>query len=225
MRINGERSMKNGKPKRPLIFSLLMAAVVGLAAQPQGFKPLQNEKAFRERFTAAGKNVTSIQSDFVQEKNLSMLEETIVSNGKFSFKKNNKVRLEYTTPYQYLMVINGDEVVIKDDKRTNRMSAKSNKMFRQINEIIVDCVGGTALGNPNYSIRAFENKGQYALELTPLSKTLKEFFNKITVFVEKSDYSVARLEMLELSGDNTVMKFTNKKLNGALPEGLFVVKS
>ncbi|MCB0519813.1 MAG: outer membrane lipoprotein carrier protein LolA [Saprospiraceae bacterium] len=219
--------MENSKyvARKHFFGSVFMLLTVALSAQPQGFKPLQNEAAFRESFTTAGKSVTSIQSDFVQEKNLSMLEETIVSKGKFSFKKDNKVRLEYTTPYQYLMVINGDEVVIKDDKRTNRLSAKSNKMFRQINEIIVDCLGGTALGNPNYSIKAFEGKGQYALELTPTSKTLKEFFDKITVFVEKGDYSVDRLEMRELSGDNTVMKFTQKELNGKIPDSMFLVKN
>lgn len=218
--------MKNRMPIRPfLLFLLLFALRVDLLfAQPAGFTALKDEANFRENFARAGKSIQTIQSDFVQEKNLSMLEEKIVSKGQFFFKKDKMVRLEYTTPYKYLMIINGDNILIKDEKKTNRLSAKSNKMFRQINEIIVDCLSGQALGNPNYTVKAFENKSQYALILSPSSKSLKEFFNDIRIFVDKKEYTVARVEMNELSGDNTVMNFSHPLLNRPLEAAVFEVK-
>lgn len=209
------------------IFTLFLLLLThSLAAQqPTGFSPVKDEKAFRENFTQAGKKIQTIQSDFTQEKNLSMLEEKIVSKGQFFFKKEKKVRLEYTTPYKYLMIINGDNIMVQDDKKTNKFSAKSNKMFRQINEIIVDCLSGAALGSPNYSVQTFENKTQYALVLTPTSKTLKEFFKNIRVFVDRKDYSVAKVEMNELSGDNTVMHFGRPVLNQIIQDEKFDVKN
>lgn len=115
------------------IFTLFLLLLThSLAAQqPTGFSPVKDEKAFRENFTQAGKQIQTIQSDFTQEKNLSMLEEKIISKGQFFFKKEKKVRLEYTTPYKYLMIINGDNIMVQDDKKTNKFSAKSNKMFRR----------------------------------------------------------------------------------------------
>ena len=195
------------------------------AQQPAGFSAVKDEKGFRESFSRAGQGIQTIKSDFVQEKNLSLLEEKIVSKGQFFFKKEKKVRLEYSSPYKYLMVINGDDIAIQDDKKVNRMSAKSNKMFRQINEIIVDCLAGTALSNPNYQVQPFENKTQYALLLTPKTKTLREFFNTILVFVDRKDYTVARVDLNELSGDTTVMRFSHQVLNQALPESTFVIKN
>ncbi len=216
------------QPRRGLIclpIALLLSVSLLSAQQPAGFTPVKNEKIFREDFNRAGNAIQSIQSDFVQEKNLSLLEEKIVSKGRFAFKKDKMVRLEYTTPFNYLMIINGDNILVQDDKKTNKFSAKSNKMFRQINEIIVDCLSGKALGSPNYSTQAFENKAQYALVLTPTSKTLKEFFRDIRVFVDKKDYAVARIEMNELSGDNTVMQFNRPVLNQPLADKLFEVKN
>ena len=55
-----------------------------------------------------------------------MLAEKITSKGKFWFKKESKVRMEYTQPYQYLMIINKDKVFVKDGQKENKISTKSN---------------------------------------------------------------------------------------------------
>ncbi len=202
-----------------LLFSLAWAT-----AQPAGFTAVKDVQAFRQKFQQAGNSITTIKSDFVQEKNLSMMEEKIVSKGQFYYKKDKKVRLEYTSPFKYLMVINGDNVVIQDESRTNRFSAKSNKMFRQINQIMVDCLSGAVLNNPDYSVSSYENKTQYALSLNPKSKLMKEFFEGILIFVDKKTNAVLRVEMNEKSGDNTIMKFSNTLLNQPVADGVFELK-
>jgi len=206
-----------------LLIGLFISGGISLKAQYTGYTPLTDLSKFKELFSVEAQKVTSIKSDFVQEKNLSMLSEKITSQGKFWFKKDSRVRMEYTKPFTYLMIINKDKVFVKDGQKTNTISTKSNKLFQQINKITVDCVQGTVLTNPDFSTRVFENKNAYLVELSPISKNLKEFFKTIVVIVDKKDYSVTNIEMNENSGDNTIIHFVNKEMNTNLPDALFAI--
>ena len=210
--------------RKVLLALLLSFFSFVIFAQPPGFTVVGDLKAFRSVFAPAAQRTNSIQCDFVQEKNLSMLAEKITSRGKFWFRKNNLVRMEYTTPFQYLMVINNDKVFIKDGQKQNSISTKSNKLFQQINRITLDCVQGTVLDNRDFTVRVFESKTSYLLEMTPSARNLKEYFKTVNVFVDKKDFSVATIEMHEPGGDNTTIRFVNKVLNSSIPDALFTVK-
>ncbi|HTH56366.1 MAG TPA: outer membrane lipoprotein carrier protein LolA [Cyclobacteriaceae bacterium] len=190
----------------------------------QNFKPVGNEETFKKQLEAESKKITSIKSDFVQEKVMTMLTEKIVSSGEFNFKRTDKVRIEYKTPYAYLMIINGNQMFSKDGNKENRINVSSNKMFRQVNRIIVDCVQGTILYNKDFSSEIFESESLYLLELTPQNKTLKDFFQTIRVQVEKKDYSVSQIELNEPGGDKTIMRFSNKHFNQAVNDEIFTLR-
>ena len=205
------------------VFCLLFLGVFA-HAQPAGYKAMEDNTAFKQQFSAAAKKLNTIQSDFVQEKNLAMLSEKITSGGKFWFKKENLVRMEYTTPFRYLMIINKNNVYIKDDQKENKISARSSKMFQQINRIIVDCVQGTALDNNDFTVKTYEGKDGYMIYLSPVAKAMKDLFNNINLVVDKKDYSILRMEMVEAGGDNTIIRFTNKQLNIPVSDALFAIK-
>jgi outer membrane lipoprotein-sorting protein len=210
---------------RKIVFLfMIVCSALSLKAQYPGYSVMNDLVKFKADFAAAAQKTSSIKSDFVQEKNLSMLSEKIVSKGKFWFKKNNQVRMEYSAPFQYLMIINQDKVFIKDGQKQNTISTKSNKLFQQINKITVDCVQGNVLNNPDFKVRVFESKTSYLVELAPVPKNLKEFFKTINVVVDKKDYAVTNIEMNENSGDNTVIRFTNKEMNTNIPDALFAIK-
>ena len=162
-------------------------------------------------------------SAFTQEKILTALTEKIISRGNFKFKRINKVRIEYTSPYRYLMIMNGDKMLVKDDQKENRINVRSNKLFQQINRIMIDCFQGTILSSEDFTVKVYENRSNYLLEMTPVSKTLKEFFTTIVLLVEKEDYSVKSIDMNEPSGDKTIMTFTEKKINTSLSDAVFAL--
>lgn len=193
-------------------------------AQYAGFTLVTDVSKFKNEFTSVTQKTQTIKSNFVQEKDLSMLSEKIISKGKFWFKKDNMVRMEYIQPFQYLMIINKDQVYVKDAQKENKVSAKSNKLFQQINKIMIDCMQGTTLNNADFKSRVFESKNAWLVELVPVAKGLKDLFRHINVAVDKKDYSVNSIEMLELSGDNTTIRFINKDLNTIIQDALFDIK-
>ncbi|MBS1928534.1 MAG: outer membrane lipoprotein carrier protein LolA [Chitinophagaceae bacterium] len=206
----------------------LLALILGLFclmanAQYNGYSAMVNDAAFKSNFSIATQKVSTIKSDFTQEKELSLLADKISSKGKFWFKKNNQVRMEYTSPYQYLMVINKDRVFVKDRQKESKINTRSNKMFQQINRVMIDCMQGTVFSNPDFSTRLFENKSAVLIEMTPLTKGLKEMFSHIILVVEKKDFSVVSIRMNEASGDYTTIRFINKEQNVQLPDNLFSV--
>ncbi|MDN3583543.1 LolA family protein [Mucilaginibacter flavus] len=209
---------------KAFITLLILSTTFTANAQHAGYTQLTDLSAFKAQFTATAQKTTSIKSDFVQEKNLSMLAEKITSKGKFWFKKDNMVRMEYTSPSKYLMIINKDNILVKDEQKENKINTKSNKLFQQINRIIVDCVQGSILSNPDFKVKVFENKGAYLIELSPVAKGLKDFFKSINISVDKKDNSVSNIDMEEPSGDNTTIHFINKEINATLPDALFAAK-
>ena len=216
---------------RKLLFIFcLLAVTIAAHAQPTGpsgyagYTAVADLTNFKTAFSATALKITSIKSDFIQDKNLSMLSEKITSKGNFWFKKDSRVRMEYNQPFKYLMILNKDKVYVKDGAKESKVSTRSNKMFQQINKIMIDCMQGTMLDNTDFKTRVFENKNSALVELTPVSKGMKEMFKSINVIVDKKDFSVTSIQMLELSGDNTIMRFTNKELNASIPDTLFDIK-
>ena len=202
-----------------IVFLLLIYC--SAKAQHAGYTGIKDVATFKSQFAAASQKINSIKADFTQEKNLSMLSDKIISKGKFWFKKDNKVRMEYNQPFQYLMILNNNNIYIKDGQKENKISAGSNKLFQQVNKIVLDCVRGTAFSNTDFKVNAFESKQTYLVELTPVVKNLKDIFKNIDVIIDKKDYSVNTIAMNEVAGDNTTIHFINKEINTNLPDALF----
>lgn len=190
----------------------------------QNFKPVKDTLALRSKIESMNKAVFSMESDFTQEKNLSMLSEKIVSKGHFVFKKENLLRWEYLSPTKYLIVINKDKVFIKDSKKTSKYDMNSNKVFKEINDIMLSCVQGTIFKSNKFKTFYFENEKFYKLELQPQSKNMKDTFKKINLYFDKSVTSVSKMEMVELGDDQTIIEFFNKRINAPIAENIFTVK-
>ncbi|HXU25818.1 MAG TPA: outer membrane lipoprotein carrier protein LolA [Bacteroidia bacterium] len=189
-----------------------------------GFKTVKDTVLLKEKINAISKETNSLESDFTQVKTLSMLSEKITSKGHFCFKKDNLLRWEYVSPYTYIIVINKDKVLIKDESKLRKYDMNSNKVFKEINDIMISCIDGKILTSNKFKIAYGESDKAYRLELTPLVKGMKESLKKIYMYFDKAVTSVTKLEMVETTDDFTVIDFTNKKVNGNLPAEKFILK-
>ena len=205
-----------------MLFGMIICS--SLVSAQSAFKPVKDTVALKAKIDNMSKVTNSIESDFTQVKDLSMLSEKITSKGHFYFQKKNNLRWEYTTPYKYIIVINQDKIFIKDENKLKKYDMNSNKVFKEINDIMISCVNGDILKSNKFKISFFENDTYYKLELIPTMKGMKESLKKINMYFDKSVTSVVKLDMLEPSDDITTLDFSNKKLNGPIAIEKFILK-
>lgn len=167
----------------------------------------------------------TITSDFIQEKNMAMITEKIISRGKFYFKKEKMLRWEYVDPFSYLIIIRNDQISVKDEHKVTHFNVKSNKVFLEINRIILGSLQGTLLYDKvNFTPAFLENPSSYIVTLKPLTQKLKESISEIVIHFDRKDFTVNRVEMFEPGGDRTRINFTNKKLNQPISDEKFVAR-
>jgi outer membrane lipoprotein-sorting protein len=199
----------------------VFTAIKAIAQVPKGYTAINNTTSLQTALAATAKKTQTIASDFTQVKHMKMMNDKVNSKGKFYFKKEDKIRIEYTSPFQYLLVMNGGQIMVRDENKTNKINTRNSKTMQSVNRVMMDCMRGTVFGNKDFSVKAFETKSQYLLQLTPANSNMKGLFARIDVYVEKNDNSVSKLVMNENGGDYTDMNFTNKKINTNLTDALF----
>jgi outer membrane lipoprotein-sorting protein len=192
--------------------------------QDSGFKTVNDPKLLIGQINEANQGLNTLQCDFDQEKELSFLEDKVFSSGKFYFQKKDKIRWEYEKPYSYIIIMNGSVIRIQDGEKTNRQDASSSRLFSSINVVMTGIIDGSAISNEEYFISTFfESGAQVKVDLVPAISGMKEFISSIEIYLDKSDYGVAALKIIEKSGDYTLIMFKNKKLNATLPVSVFSV--
>ena len=186
------------------------------------FTEMKNPSLFLQQLTQSTQKISTLTSNIIQEKNLSVLSEKIITKGHFLFKKEKNLRWEYTEPFSYLVIFKDDKIFIKDEDKTNQFDVHSNKMFNEINNIMIGCIRGTILkDDKNFAATYFESNTYFLVKLHPLIPSLKEYLNEIWIYFDKNDYTISKLEMYESSGDFTKIDFIEKKLNAPVPDEKF----
>jgi outer membrane lipoprotein-sorting protein len=166
----------------------------------------------------------SITCDFTQEKEMSLISEKLFSSGKFFLKKEKMLRWEYLSPFSYIIVIKNDQISIKDDNKVNQFNTQSNKVFSEINRVILGSIQGTLLSDEkNFKASYFEGPAGWVVKLQPLSSRLRESLSEIVIWFDRKDYTVNRLDMHEPGGDQTRINFSSKKLNQPIADEVFTV--
>jgi outer membrane lipoprotein-sorting protein len=202
----------------PVIFAMTARAQVPTT-------PMKDVDGFREKLASVTAGISTIESDFTQEKKLSILSNTLVSKGHFCFRRENNIRWEYLQPYKYLIIISQDKIYIKEEKDQKQYDIQSNKMFQEMNKFISGCIQGDILKNDkDYKIRYFEDSRYYFVTLVPVAEKMRQMLNEIQIWFERSDLTVARIRMLEPGGDYTKIDFVNKKVNTDIPLEKFSFK-
>lgn len=167
-------------------------------------------------------NTSTIESRFVQKKTLSVLSETVTSDGIMYYKKEDNLRWQYNKPYSYIFILSAGKVFIKNDNKVNTFDTESNKLFKEISRIMIGSVRGNLLTqNNDFTIQYYWSSKTVMVSLTPKSGELKKLMSLVKLTFSTSDWLVQSIELIESGGDNTIITFTEKNVNKDIPDTMF----
>jgi outer membrane lipoprotein-sorting protein len=202
------------------IFPLVFLSMAGVS-QDDVFRKIQITDEFRNTFTRKAENIHNMQAYFKQEKYISYLAASVISEGSFYYQKPNSVRWEFTNPYQYIIIVKNGELHIHDPRGEMIFKEKENEVFDHLNILVQNSLSGNVLSENHYKTSLMESEAAYKLTVIPDQEKIKELIVQVDIYFDKTSFNVESLVIFETSGDNTFISFSNNKYNTSLDNKLF----
>ncbi len=201
-----------------LIFGLLLSVVSFGTAQNV------NKARIEQKISQAAAKIRTMQADFVQTKYLKILNEKMVSKGKLYYQQSDKLRWEYTYPYSYVFIMNGNQVAIRMESHNSIIDVRKNKMFKEIARIMMNSVVGKSLSNNNdFKVSLSDTGNSWIATLIPQRKNMQDLFQKIILNFNKQEAMISRIDIYERKGDKTFINLRNIKINENVSASNFAI--
>lgn len=203
------------------IIKITLLCVLSLGLEAQDLNPSQNPNQVKEAFVKMNSSVQSFASEFKQTKEFSFMDKALISSGQFYYQKSDRLRWEYTSPLEYIMLIKGENIKVKEAGTVKTYSSSVNEVFKTVKEIILGCISGDILSDPNYGSSYFQSNDTYQVKLIPKDKQLQDYMQEINIFLDRESNELSYLLLKDGSGDMTKIEFLNRKINQTISEGTF----
>ena len=188
-----------------LIGFLLLTSVLSFA---------QTQEEVMQKLTQAAASMRCMQCRFTQQKNMAMLAEPTVSEGLMNYDAPDKMRWEYTKPYAFALVVNGEKITKITDGNEEILDAKSGRMYQGIVSIILSSANGEKLFDKTMFEVDIQDVGDFwKAEMQPKKRDMKRMFTLLTFYFGKNDNIINKVEMAGAGGDLTTIQFYDMKIN------------
>jgi len=202
---------------RNLVY-IIFFLVLGLNAQTKMSATEAN--AFKTTVKTLSADTNTITADFVQYKHLDFLSNDIESSGKLAFKSPNMVKWEYVKPDAYSVLFKNETLFINDNGNKSDMDMGSNKIFKQLNQLIFASIKGDMFDASEFDISYFKVNGNSVAYFNPKNEQLSQFIKSFQItFNNKGE--VQKVKMIESSDDYTQIVFSNRITNQELSDAIF----
>lgn len=201
-------------------FTILALLFMHHALFAQEWQSLDADDATVLKLRSSLAEMTSIRGDIRQEKSFAFLTEKLVSTGYFIYQKENRLRWEFTDPIDYVILINGNSMRLKEEGEEKKYKGM-NQILRQVKEIILGCIDGSIMTNADYHAGFSANDETVRIQLRPKARNLKEFIEQIEVQFGKEQSMLQEVTLTDPSGDRTEIHFSSIQINEQIDASVF----
>ena len=206
--------------KKLLLSLMFVAFSLMVTAQTQLSESQTNE--VMASLTKAAASMQSMQCRFVQEKTSSMLSEPSVAEGTMHYAAPDRMRWEYTKPYAFALVVNGERIVKVTDGKAEVMGGNAGRMYQGMVNLIIGSASGKKLFDTTvFDIVLYDDNGFWRADLTPKRRDMKRMFSQLVFRFDKKTNGISRVEFVSANGDVTSIRFEEIKVNEAIGEEKF----
>ena len=200
------------------ILILSLVALTSVAQTPQ-------ERQAIQQVSRAAAAIKTMQADFVQTKHLRMLGDKMVSRGRMCYQQSDRLRWEYTKPYAYTFILNGNSVMMSKGGHRDVVDVNRNKVFREIAQMMMSSVVGTCLtDSKRFKVSMTVDKQTCTATLLPQKKDVKAMFTRIVLVFNRKPSVVSKVIMYEKNGDRTEITLDNVRIGVAVSPTEFTIK-
>ena len=216
--------MKKLYPRVTLFLALAATALTGAQSAPPATQPAaQPPRAPLELITHVQqqlRNVETVQADFTQEKNLTMMKHKLVIRGNFALQKPDKVMWNVRGPVKYAIKVMGDQVTQwdEDTNKVQTINVGNDPTFKAISQQLQSWFMGNYKDLENsYDVFLISQK-PLTFRFGPKSgSVMSKVLSWIEVTFGPEEKNIDRMQVREASGDVTAMVFSNTRLNQPVP--------
>lgn len=177
-------------------------------------------EALKAKVRALAETTETISSEFVQYKHLDFLSNDIKSTGKLAFKSPDMVKWEYVTPFDYSVIFKNETLYINDNGHKSAMDMGSNKVFRQLNQLITASIKGDLFDAEEFTVAYFNKEKKSEAHFEPTDPEFREFIKSFQIIFNGIG-EVEEVKMIEPSDDYTQIIFNNRTTNQDLSDAVF----
>jgi len=209
---------------RPSLFLFLLILLLAAPVFCAATESSADLQAILLRLKTAAEGTRSLSSRFVQEKQLAIFAEKLLSEGRFIYQKPDRLRWELLTPVNSGFVLQGAA-----GERWNGLS-REKTVFRTDQDPLMGMIAKQLLAWARLDTEWLQSRYRIELrseqpvvfQLFPLDKGEAGLIESLQIRFSSDLVYVETVEMNEQSGDKTLLRFQEVQLNQDLPPAAFV---
>jgi outer membrane lipoprotein-sorting protein len=168
-------------------------------------------------------DIRTMTAAFVQVKHVSLLDEPLVSSGRFAFKRPDRILLKMEQPQPLTVTIAGREVHIPNLPKRERQAlgmAPMASMFTQLGAVFTGSMQALEQG---FEVAAVEEDSAIQVALVPRQERWKRMFRSIQLRFTGPQLLVQKIRLDEALGDNLEITLSDVRYNVDIPDATFAV--